>query len=196
MKKILPCFFLLFAACTEPAAPVAEKDTAPSPPAPIDTVPPAPPDTITFAVEGRILVATQYCSGHRPRPEVLEEAKKHKPRAGVKVFFRNGNTNSEKEPLIDSALTDAQGKYRARLRPGAYCLIIEEQALPPGFKASRYAHKAAVSSEDCYAKWWANCCSAFTLSSDTTLKNIRVDQNCMVSTLCPCIYNPDSRKLQ
>lgn len=156
----------------------------------------APVDTSTYAVSGRILVSVQYCGGVQPSPEMLEEAQRHHARSGVKVYLRPGTKNSESDSIVASAVSDRKGNFTFRVKPGTYCVLIEEQALPPVFDPKRYAPGMEMNNKKAYRTWWETPQAVVTITSEhVSAGDLKFHQNCMVTTLCPLIYNPVSRML-
>lgn len=124
MKKfILPVLLISFGLCISSLTLTKKKKKA-----------------VKFKLEGTITEVHPHCGGAAPTYDM--QFPKPVPKAGIKLFVRKGNFNNPKEKIIDSLVSDAEGKFNISLPAGTYTFIEpwkkEKYQIPQNSKYSTY----------------------------------------------------------
>ncbi len=140
-------------------------------------------------VHGTVTIASNYCGGAAPSREMEEELARPKPYPGKKLYLRKGKTNDVRSPLIDSVITDAEGKFHLQLKPGDYCLLLPEQKSMAAFNALRGYQQLVVTDEACFKNWFAKGFYTFRVEEDGHSVEFKLDifRQCFVPEGVDCL---------
>jgi hypothetical protein len=135
---------------------------------------------VQYAVEGTIFEIQPYCGGAAPPPEL--EHPIPKPKEGIKLLIREGNYNNPEEPVIDSLISDKEGKFIIKLAPGTYSLIEPWKkgkfAVPQNSQYTTY-------DTACYRKRYYE--SDYTLVVKNKMKDVAITFQRYCSWSQPCV---------
>lgn len=111
--------------------------------------------------------------------------------AGYRLYFRAGTTNDTMVPVADSAVTDANGRYRVALAPGTYMILLREQLLPYDQLLKSYAGTRYQVRPECLQQWWTQPRLLFTVTEKTLqAPSLELVFNENTPVPCPCISFP------
>ncbi len=133
-----------------------------------------------FTLEGTITEVLEYCGGAAPPDELAFP--KPSPKAGIKLFVRKGNFNNPGEKIIDSLISDAEGKFKITLPEGTYTFIEswKKEKYQTPVNKSWYVYDTA-----CYRKRYHE--PDFTVEVKGNIKNIKINFVRYCSWSTPCI---------
>lgn len=137
----------------------------------------------TYSVEGTITETSAYCGGVAPSPE--QQFPKPYPKAGIKLLVRKGNFNNPEEKIIDSFVSDAQGKFKIALPAGTYTFI--EPWKREKYKTPQNDRNLTYDTA-CYRKKYHQPDYTLEVKKKVTDINIHFQRPCAWTTPC-IIYN-------
>jgi hypothetical protein len=138
---------------------------------------------VTFSVEGIITEASDYCGGAEPSPE--QQFPKPYPKAGIKLLVRKGNFNNPKEKIIDSFVSDAEGKFKVSLPAGTYTFI---EPWKRGKYKTPQDHPGLTYDTTCYRKRYYQPDYTLEVKNKVTGIKIHFQRHCAWTTPC-VLYN-------
>ncbi len=117
-------------------------------------------------ISGTVVQTSDYCGGFAPTEEMLESLRKEKPLPAKELFVRSGTANKYSGRVLQRFVSDAEGRFKISLPPGAYCVVEaskkDELKVPATTKGSPPAAQVSSADGDCLERWYRTC--------DTTLK--------------------------
>lgn len=135
-------------------------------------------------VKGTILITHDYCGGARPGEDQLHP--KPYPVNGTVMYIRKANSNDGSR-IIDSAVTDKDGKFTVKLAPGTYCFVEK-------WKKDKYVApqntQFATWDTACYRKRYNVCDYTFQVKGDTAQPRITLRKHCPWTTPCSHYNGP------
>lgn len=75
------------------------------------------------SVSGTVTQTRNYCGGARPSDEIINQLRTPRPVSGKKIYIKKGEVNSPDSKVILTLRTDANGNFKAKLRPGKYLVV-------------------------------------------------------------------------
>jgi hypothetical protein len=140
----------------------------------------------TFTVSGNFLVISPYCGGAAPTPDMVEAAKTPQPLANQGFLIRKGSMNAPGTALVTRVRTNAQGTFSVALKPGTYCMVLDEKEnrRTPEFLNTQYYEI----DKKCDDKWLNGCELSFTVA-DKNISGLRLTltRKCHINSFSPCI---------
>ena len=142
-------------------------------------------------VEGYLTHTSSYCGGIAPSRE--EEQELHTPKPyHTKLYIRTGKKNSTKNPIIDSTVTDNNGRFEFALTPGDYVIIMPYQKDKKILTTLHKMKSKEMRVNDlCLKAWWNGGLFKVTVR-DSSINNLNYNfhNRCFVPYPFPCIdYN-------
>lgn len=141
----------------------------------------------SFEVNGQLSYTLPYCRGIAPTPEEIKFLNTPKPYYTT-LYLRQGNTNSESNPIIDSATTNSDGEFTFEVLPGKYIILLPEQRNLGSIDAYLGRRKKFLDVDSlCLEKWWEK--GLFQISvedKDITKLNFNFRSKCFVPQFMPC----------
>ena len=74
-------------------------------------------------VKGIVNQTNSYCGGARPPDDLLEELAKPKPLTNYKLYIKKNTPSIIDAIIMDSVVTDKNGRFNIRLKKGNYVFI-------------------------------------------------------------------------
>ena len=74
-------------------------------------------------VKGVVNQTSSYCGGARPPDDLLEELAKPKPLTNYKLYIKKNTPSIIDAIIMDSVITDKNGRFNIRLKKGNYVFI-------------------------------------------------------------------------
>lgn len=84
----------------------------------------------SILVRGTVSHIQPYCGGAAPSPEILANLKKPVPSPNFVLHFKKGSANNEKEKVITTVTTNANGYFEVLLPKGEYCIVEDYKGKP------------------------------------------------------------------
>jgi hypothetical protein len=146
-----------------------------------------------YTVSGTITYNGPYCGGAEPDEQTLQFYARVKPYPGKMLFIKKGTTNTSRQAVADTIVSDADGRFSLELPAGEYCIIQVPQLNREIL--NRYStdenDMLFVSDPLCLEKWWDECLLSFTVTDrDVDSLNLHFHQPCFIPEGIPClIYN-------
>jgi hypothetical protein len=138
-------------------------------------------------VVGQVLYTRAYCGGAAPSEQMLERYRTPAPLAGLTLYLRAGRTNILNRPIVDSTVTDGEGRFVFNLPKGEYCIITKARLSRP--KATKYDPSQFEISEGCVDDWIVNCDATFTVADqDVEGLGLQFYKECFKEEFNPCIH--------
>lgn len=141
-----------------------------------------------YTVSGTVTYSGSYCGGASPTWEMEEAAARVKPYSGKWLYIKQGDTNLLETPVIDSVVTDAEGRFSINLPPGEYCMVATEQCDREIFSRYRDTRGYARADSVCMEKWWGSCLRQFTVA-EAEVKGVDIHyyKACYLPLGIPCL---------
>lgn len=140
-------------------------------------------------LRGRITVSGNYCGGAAPTREMMEEARKPRPKADMRVIVNpTGPYKTDIDGEVWNSTSDAEGYWELKVYPGEYCLKIGEKAANNPVIPPSQPGWVAVDAE-CYAKWLQTCDRTFRVDEEGNVDanlDIHLYERCFISGFDPC----------
>ena len=113
-----------------------------------------PSDEKKMLVTGVIEFTGRYCGGANPPKMILENARKKRPLTDYKLYVKAGKLNRPAAPIIDSSITNAEGRFEFNLPPGEYVVLTEFHLNKDIFRNWSNDRYIGVSDWRCLEEWW------------------------------------------
>lgn len=138
-------------------------------------------------IEGRLTYTLPYCNGVAPSPEEIEILNTPIPYL-TKLYLKQGTSNTETNPIIDSVVTDSSGAYTFEELPGDYVILLPSQVNRQSINTYLGMEKKFLAVDSlCLEKWWEK--GLFQISvKDKDIANLNFNfyNKCFVPQFMPC----------
>lgn len=133
-------------------------------------------------VNVQITSTTSFCGGARIQDDeqVLLQLQSPKPYAHQVFYLRRGATNSLRKAI--RVVTDSNGCFQVKLKPGKYCLLYKTQLQKPDTLKFNSTNDYEFTGIDCLNNWWLQGFQIITVGS----KPVKLSFNIHF----PCFMNP------
>jgi hypothetical protein len=140
-----------------------------------------------FEVSGYLMATSSYCGGAAPSQEILNAYYTPHGWQGQTLIVRRGAVNQPGKPLVQRAVTDAEGKFVFHLPAGQYCIALSEKELPR--RAAFYNIVNQPVDKACDDRWLQTCELTFeVVDKGIDSLKISIHQACFVSSHSPCVH--------
>jgi hypothetical protein len=107
--------------------------------------------------------------------------------AGKRFYVREGSVNRLDKAIVDSFISDANGKFSIHLKPGTYSIIQPEQLKKIDYHL--YNKESHEVDTVCLKKWWSDPYYLLTIKDrDITGLTFIFSHRCFVENDIPCIF--------
>lgn len=139
----------------------------------------------TFNIEGTVLLLRDYCGGAAPSEDQLNP--KPYPEPNVKLYIHRSATNTSKKVILDSVISDANGKFSVKLKPGTYCFIKIEKKAP---YVTPLNTQYVTHDPECARIEYARCDFSLTVKDAQDSVQIILPQHCFWKISCQSYSGP------
>lgn len=137
-------------------------------------------------VSGQVMHTRAYCGGAAPSEQMLNSYRTPTPLPSLKLYLRGGRTNIVTRPVIDSTMTDAEGRFTFNVPNGEYCILTKSRIKPP--VAANYDSNTFEIVEDCIDEWIVVCDATFSVADqDVEGLGLTLHKECFKEDFNPCI---------
>ena len=138
-------------------------------------------------VTGQVMHTRAYCGGAAPSEQMLERYRTPLPLPSLTLYVRSGRTNVISRAVLDSATTDAEGRFTFLLPAGEYCIITKARIKTP--KAANYDANMFEIIEECIDEWIVTCDATFSVADqDVEGLGLQLHKECFKEEFNPCIH--------
>jgi hypothetical protein len=129
-----------------------------------------------------ITSTTSFCGGARLADdhEVLQQLQNPKPYANKVFYLRRGATNSTRKAI--RVVTDSNGCFQIKLKPGNYCLLYETQLHKPDTGKFKSNSSYEFTGVECLYNWWQRGFQTLKVGNKSTTLSFNIH--------FPCFMNP------
>ncbi|HTF06196.1 MAG TPA: hypothetical protein VK826_19330 [Bacteroidia bacterium] len=145
----------------------------------------APRKARKYAVTGTIFEVRMYCGGAEPENDVLNP--KPIPTAGVKLYIRHSKVNTTAQPVFDSIVSDANGRFRINLAAGTYCFV---EAWKTKKLVMPVNNQYEIWDTTCYRQQYTQCDYSLVVKSKMDSVSITLNRGCPWGQPCSEYYGP------
>ncbi len=138
-----------------------------------------------LTLSGKVTFSQEYCGGAAPSEELLQAIRKPKPYVNFKIYVREGVENSLHARIIDSVLTDKDGRFSFTLPPGKYVLLSEYHKDRKIFKP---LPNRRISDKKCLEEWWRSGLASLDLQMSVDTLHFHIHKRCFLPEGVPCLF--------